>query len=351
MYSFLKNRHLLINILIGLALLSIPVLTSPDFGRDVSLFSISGFQQSLVSYILLIFFYYLNYYYFIPTFYFKRKWWWYALLMIVCYLMVSRVPEVLFFNQPEPNLPFEVPPPNPYPFNDLRPRPFDIFRFRDSFIFQYLMVLVLSLLLKMDNQLKTVKSEKLKSEVSYLKAQINPHFLFNTLNSIYALALTKSDKAPRAILKLSDMMRYVVTESDSDNVPLEKELAYISDYVALQQLRIGGSLDLTFEIKGSAQGKVIAPIILINYIENAFKYGVNPNETSKIDIYISVDEQGVLLDLTNIISVHKQTLSESTKEGHLNTKKRLDYRYPNKYNLDILQKENTYQVKLYIQLL
>jgi len=345
----LKKRDLLINILIGIALLSIPILTSPNFGSDVSLFKVVPFRQNFMGYALLLLFFYANYYYFIPKYNAQRKWWIYGAIILLCFAMISYLPSLLLDNTP-PNMGApKGPPRGGVPMDGKRP-PFDVFQFRDTFIFQFLMVLVLSLLLKLDHQLKQIKNEKLKSEVSYLKAQINPHFLFNTLNSIYALTLKKSDKAPQAVLKLSDMMRYVVTESDTENVALEKEINYISDYVALQQLRMGKDVDFIFDVKGNSNGKEIAPIILINYVENAFKYGINPDESSKIHIFITEDEKGVMLDVENKISVDKNALPPNTEEGTKNTKKHLDYKYPGKYKLDVTETQETYHVKLYIDL-
>jgi len=359
----LKNRHLFINLLIGVFLLSIPILTSPDFGTG-ELLKISGFQKNFFSYVLLLLFYYGNYYFFIPKFYVKKRWWIYGGIVVLSFLIILYVPSLLF-GQGVPNGsvmlgPGDSPPPGfegsviPAPPDggqmNARPEPFGIFEIRDTFVFQFLFALIISLLLRLDNQLKEVKSEKLRSEVSYLKAQINPHFLFNTLNSIYALTLTKSERAPKAILKLSDMMRYVVTESDTDYVPLEREIAYISDYVSLQQLRMSKKVDFKFEVEGNPEGKIIAPIIIINFVENAFKYGVNPDKPSKIHIFISVDEEGVLLKVENKITVDKKSLPGNMEEGSKNTKKRLLYRYPGKHKLDITENSEIYKVKLYIEL-
>jgi LytS/YehU family sensor histidine kinase len=245
---------------------------------------------------------------------------------------------------------FDRPPlPGPEPRHGPEPV-FDLFRFRESFLFQFLMIVILSLMLKLNDRLKVMKSEKLKSEVSYLKAQINPHFLFNTLNSIYALTLIKSDKAPNAVLKLSDMMRYVVTESDTEKVPLEKELQYISDYIELQKLRIGNQVNFTFKVDGDPKSKTIVPIILINYIENAFKYGVNPDKPSKIVILIFIDSQGIRMTVENDIVVNDFMTGENTGEGSKNTAKRLDFHYPNKYHLDISQVNGSYKTTLYINL-
>ena len=145
--------------------------------------------------------------------------------------------------------------------------------FDAQFLIPFLLVIALAFLIKITNRLNEINTEKRNAEVSYLKAQINPHFLFNTLNSLYALTLQKSNEAPIAVLKLSGIMRYVVTESNREYVPLEKELNYIKDYIALQKLRLDPNVSLVFEIDGEPFGKAIAPLLLIPFIENAFKYG------------------------------------------------------------------------------
>ena len=342
----LKNRNLFINVLIGIALLSIPILTSPDFNTNVSLFKVSAFRQNFLRYILLLLLFFGHYYLLIPKMYSKKRWWLYGSILIGSFFIISYLPSVLV----EDNMPLRMSGQKPPGSLEVREPPFDLFRFRDTFIFQFAMVVILSLLLRLDDQLKVIKSEKLKAEVSYLKAQINPHFLFNTLNSIYALTLTKSDKAPNAVLKLSDMMRYVVTESDTEKVALAKELQYISDYVALQQLRMGKQVDFKFDVKGNASGKEIAPIILINYVENAFKYGINPDKPSKISICITIDEKGVKLETENNIVVEKNALMLNTQEGTKNTIQRLDFLYHGKYNLKVSETKEVFQMTLYIDL-
>ncbi|WP_129653099.1 sensor histidine kinase [Flagellimonas olearia] len=340
----MKNRNLWINLLIGMGLLSVPILTSPDFGSFQNMAKAPGFQRSVLAYSLLFAFFYLNYHVLIPKFYSKKKRWIYAALLLACFLVVSYTPD-LIINSPKPpsNLPFPNNPPH-------KTAPIDLFGFRDTFIIQFSMIAFLSILLRLDHRLNTIQNEKLKAEVNYLKAQINPHFLFNTLNSVYALTLKKSDEAPWAVLKLSEMMRYVVTESHAEKVSLEREIQYITDYIDLQKLRMGNHTNLVYEIQGNPSGQKIAPIILINYVENAFKYGVNPDELSNIRIFIHIESHSVELIVENKITVKNTSFKEPTTEGNKNTKKRLDYFYPEKYQLHIDQRDNFYMVNLLIDL-
>ena len=213
-------------------------------------------------------------------------------------------------------------------------------------ILQFLLIFIISFLLRISQRLNDIGSQKLKAEVQYLKAQINPHFLFNTLNSLYALALEKSDAAPEAILKLSAMMRYIVTESDRDAVPLEEELGYIKNYISLQRLRMDDAVSLTFIISGKPAGKSISPMLLIPFIDNAFKYGVNPERESEISISVNIGDADLVLNVKNNKVYACLPDEEKSETGMENTRKRLEYLYPNKYRLHIVDTDTDYEVQL-----
>lgn len=153
--------------------------------------------------------------------------------------------------------------------------------FFDYGLYMFILVLVCALLLKTNQRWRKLRQEKLETELSYLKAQINPHFLFNTLNSIYALAIEKSDYTATAVVKLSGMMRYIISESHKHFVSLEKEISYINDYIELQKFRLGGTVKIHYSLQGHYPGKEIAPLILITFVENAFKYGLTPKNILK----------------------------------------------------------------------
>jgi LytS/YehU family sensor histidine kinase len=230
-------------------------------------------------------------------------------------------------------------------------KPHESFLFFDTqLLISYLLMLSFALLIKMNRNLSRIRTEKLNAEVSYLKAQINPHFLFNTLNSLYALTLEKSNEAPNAVLKLSNIMRYVVTESAVNFVALEKEINHINDYIDLQKLRIDGETNLFVTIEGNPSGKVIAPLILIPFIENAFKYGINPDENSFIEIKIKIEADNFILNVKNSI-VNTIIADElKTEKGLENTTKRLSYIYPDRHTLTILEKNTVFEVNLKIHL-
>jgi len=220
----------------------------------------------------------------------------------------------------------------------------------DKNAYQFYLALSIGILLKTNQYINGMQQDMLKSEVSYLKAQINPHFLFNTLNSLYALSLVKSDDAPNAILKLSSIMRYVVTESSKEKVSLKSELDYISDYIDLQKLRLTKNTQIDYQISGSVENQTIAPLLFIPIIENCFKYGVNQTENVVIKIHISVDNNEILLETFNKKVAKNISELEKTETGIINTQKRLDILYLNKYKLNIENTDTDYKVQLKINL-
>ncbi|HNP33088.1 MAG TPA: sensor histidine kinase [Flavobacterium sp.] len=336
-----STRFFLINLLGCLAFLSIPVFSSPDFDQGWNLIYISPFQKSFVRFFILLGFFYAFYYFFIPKFYFGNKKILFGFALLSSYGMLIGVTEAVFgdtMKMPSPSRNFG-PPPNNHP----------IF-FDSQILIPFLLVIALAFLIKINARLTEIHDEKLSAEVSYLKAQINPHFLFNTLNSLYALTLQKSNEAPNAVLKLSSIMRYVVTESSQDFVALDKEINYIKDYIELQKLRLDSSVSLSFEVHGTTTGKAIAPLILIPFIENAFKYGINPDADSYIKIAISVENQLLQMNVKNAIAATEIDEEFKTEEGLKNTQKRLDLIYSGKYDLEVTEDGKEYDVNLKIEL-
>ena len=189
----------------------------------------------------------------------------------------------------------------------------------------------------------------LNTEISFLKAQINPHFLFNTLNSIYALTLVRSEHAPDAVVKLSGMMRYAVSEANLSQVSLSKEVSYISNYIELQKLRITDKIVITFEVAGDVEGKNIAPFLLIPFVENAFKYGVNAEENSDIWIKIEINEFDLLMQIENNKVFVRKDKNYGASLGIKNTKKRLQILYPGTHVLKIKDGKYDFIVSLYIK--
>jgi len=340
-----KNRQLLINVLIGLGLISFAFLSSPDLKEGLSITKIAPFRRALLSYVLLTIFFYVNYYLIIPLCYIPKKWVWFILSLFIAYSIIYFIPTLIIPLNPPMDLPIDTPgmrPPMEKP---------SLLNFRgDTYFFPFVLVFILSLVLRLNNFYETVKSEQLKTELSYLKAQINPHFLFNSLNSIYGLALRKSDETPKAVLKLSELMRYAVEDIDQEKIALNHEIKYIENYIELQKLRLSKQTRLDFKVSGDVANWSIATMLLIPFIENAFKYGVSTEVESVITMVFSMSEKGKFVFEIENANFKGQTKSVSTGIGLINTRKRLEHIYPNRHDLKILETPKTYKVILEIQL-
>lgn len=194
----------------------------------------------------------------------------------------------------------------------------------------------------------------LEAELQLLKTQIAPHFLFNTLNNIYALTLEKSAKASETILKLSDLMRYMLYDSQESKQDLRKELLCIENYLDLERIRSGANLDVDLEISGDMEGEKISSMLLIPFVENAFKHGANKsNDPVKIKISIKVLDGFLLFSISNTIP-SKLTDSTIVRPGGIgisNVRKRLELGYQEQeYDLKNYQENNTYKVELKLKL-
>lgn len=198
-----------------------------------------------------------------------------------------------------------------------------------------------------------LEKDKVTSELSFLKAQINPHFFFNTLNNIYALTVVNSDVAGKAIHQLSRMMRYLLYDTQQGNTMLSQEIAFVKDYISLMQLRLTDAVKVTLDTPADLKDKPLAPMIFLPFVENAFKHGVSAILQSYI--HITIKQKDNLLDLTvknSIIHDNSVSLDTDSGIGLVNTKRRLDLLYPGKYKLDIteLNAENEYIVHLTLDL-
>ncbi|MBB2148709.1 sensor histidine kinase [Pedobacter gandavensis] len=184
-----------------------------------------------------------------------------------------------------------------------------------------------------DKQLRELlEKEKISSELSFLKAQINPHFFFNTLNNIYALTHVDVEASRKALHKLSRMMRYLLYETQQGITPLSKELSFISDYIELMRLRLSDAVKITFEKPALGDSLMLAPMLFLPYVENAFKHGVSTVSPSEISIVIKMN--GQLLEMTVKNTVFKEQGALVDHYGGIgltNTKRRLDLLYPGKY--------------------
>ena len=191
---------------------------------------------------------------------------------------------------------------------------------------------------------RDLENQRLTAELAFLKSQINPHFLFNSLNSIYSLAYQKSDNTPGAILKLSEIMRYMLYESNDNKVALEKELQYLQNYIDLQKIRFGKNAFIDFKIEGEVGDQRIVPLLLIAFIENAFKHGVANDAATAIQLLIRIDATTLYFFIRN--KKHANNRDAVGGIGLSNVKRRLDLLYPRKYSLEIRDEIDTYTCEL-----
>ena len=220
-----------------------------------------------------------------------------------------------------------------------------------STIFTSLIFIFLSLVLQFttdwfinERVQRDLENQRLTAELAFLKSQINPHFLFNSLNSIYSLAYQRSETTPGAILKLSEIMRYMLYECNDNKVDLAKELQYLQSYIDLQKIRFGKKVYVDFEIHGEITNQRIAPLLLIAFIENAFKHGVANNPASPIKLMITVNEARLTFYMQN--KKHMLNRDAAGGIGLNNVKRRLNLLYPDSYKLEIHDEADTYSCEL-----
>lgn len=200
--------------------------------------------------------------------------------------------------------------------------------------------------LGIEKKKEEIEREKLVTELSFLRSQVNPHFLFNTLNNIYSLALIKSDATADAVLKLSSIMRYVLSETKHDTVALDKEIQFIKHYIELQKVRLTDKVSIQFLINGEIDGQQIAPLILIPFVENAFKYGISTKEVSNIFFKVEADKKSIQFVSKNRILAGDKETPERTGIGLKNARRRLELLYPGKHTLTVEEDDSQFIVNL-----
>jgi LytS/YehU family sensor histidine kinase len=198
---------------------------------------------------------------------------------------------------------------------------------------------------------KEIENKQLKDELALLKEQIQPHFLFNTLNNLYGLITQdQNQKAAEITLKLSDLMRYLLESSKTDKVSLKKEIQFLEDYLSLEKIRLSKNTDIRFEVSGIVSDVLIAPLLFIPLVENAFKHGLNTiTADSFAHFSLSVQGKDLFFEAKNSLGKSLENSPESGT-GIENLRKRLQLIYPNNHLLDIQKSNDEYKVVLHIQL-
>lgn len=200
-----------------------------------------------------------------------------------------------------------------------------------------------------EKEILLVEKEKLQSDVKFLKSQVNPHFLFNALNNIYSLSVLKSDKTPESLLSLSQMLRYMLYESDIEKVSLKKEIDYIHHFVELQLLKDSRGLNVTVDTSQANPNLFIAPLLFIPFVENAFKHShFEDLDNGFINITLHTIDKNVMLHVTNSIPEREIKKDAIGGIGLDNVKNRLELLYPNAHQLNIKKDKDIYSVNLNI---
>lgn len=349
----MQHRRLNIYIHVGFSLffMLIPIIFSPDIlNWDHLLFTPPFLKDLALSAILLITFY--GYYYlFIPKIFENNKTITFISISLLIIILVLILPEILF--DVHPNRPRHIP---ADAFNHRMRDPMrreHLMQLREignGFV-KFCIVVSMAFLLRYYNKWKQTTEEKLNTELSFLKAQINPHFLFNTLNSIYAQAIQENaDQTGKSIVTLSNMMRHVFNETLDNFVTLEAELEYISSYIELQKGRLKNTVEIDFSCQGVIEpNHRIAPMLLISFIENAFKYGILPGKPATLKIALQIKNDHLFVEVSNK-KLAKSYLQERSGMGITNASKRMELLYNGKYELNIIETEDSYLVHIKLDL-
>lgn len=337
MKSIIKNRvQILVHISIWILLYGLtfyPILNNErPIPSDV-------FPKLLV--ILVLF--YFNYFYLVPVYLLRKS--------VFIYLMVSL--GLLIISVVALNHFYEPKFPENFFLGRKPPRDFGYIPIYRSFV-SLGIPYVISAILKMyvewkrnENLRLSVEKENIKSELQFLKAQLNPHFLFNTLNTIYALSVKKSPDTSEAIVDLSELMRYMIYEADKDLVPLNKEIDYIKSYIQLQRLRLSDSENVCLKITGEDRGRAVPPLLFISFIENAFKYGTDYKGKTYVKITLTITDTSVFLNVKNKIGIFREP-TKNSGIGLENIRNQLELIYPGLHNLEVDNDGKDYEVSLTI---
>lgn len=196
---------------------------------------------------------------------------------------------------------------------------------------------------KLETKILETQLKLKEQELNYLKMQIHPHFLFNTLNTMYGSALKKADETPEMILKLSNLLDYLLYQVDKPFVSLEDEINHIEDYISLEKMRFNNTLAITFNKDIQSKAIDVAPMLFIPFVENSFKHGTLKEGVLSIDLSVKANSETIIFNISNSSSNQK---THSDGIGLQNIKKRLDLLYPNRYKLDISHNDSTFKVDL-----
>lgn len=342
---FQRNRAILVHISFWLVYLSFFFYQLSNFrrGREIDWSEVVAF--GLVQLIFTMLIAYLNYFYLLPRYLLHKKFWQYLLELLIPFAIIITI-RVHFQR-------FLI---DGYTYQ--RHYFYSTFYIVEISIITLFITIFIGMVrfavdwFELSARQKETENEKLTAELNFLKAQINPHFLFNTLNNLYYLAYTQSPNTTEVIEKLSQMMRYMIYDSNYAQVPMSKEIEYMRNYISLEKLRLNNQIPIEFEVQGNPQEVLIAPLIFITFLENAFKHGVSNNYPGAwVNILVKVDGKECTYQVENSkIPSSKPEAEEKSGIGLQNVKRRLELSYPENYKLDIEDKSDRYCVNLKLTL-
>ncbi|WP_017733298.1 sensor histidine kinase [Nafulsella turpanensis] len=290
-------------------------------------------------------------YFLIPEFFFKKRIILFSSLFFLSMFVAGALQKLYHFYFYNPFLRPDLP-------NELSFQPFEVLKL----VLGIYPIVGLAAFIKVgknwlekDRASQRLEKEKIQAELNFLKSQIHPHFLFNTLNNLYALTLRKSDKASEVVLKLSHLLNYLLYEGNKQQVALEKELEIITTYITLEKLRYGERLDVSFTVKGSAKAKEVSPMLLLPFVENSFKHGASQQlDQVWVRIEVLIQEKSLVVKVVNSKSAapSAQAAGDVPKGiGLKNVQRRLDLLFGNNYTLKIQEEESSFQVNMEIPII
>ncbi len=308
-----------------------------------------GFFFTFTNELINIFFFallvYFNLYYLVPNYLSQNRFMTYGLLLVLSAIIITPLKMIVFY----------------FKFSDFPKLQNNLIKdINSQFLINFFLVSISTIVKIVTDWARHVGEKQelvtqtMQSELRFLKSQINPHFLFNTLNNLYALTLKKSDQAPDVVIKLSEMMRYMLYECNEKRVPLSKEVNYIQNYLELEKLRQSNrAVEITFEVNGSIKNQQIAPLMFIPFLENSFKHGLSHQISHGfVHVRLDVDDNRVQFNIENSKpdSAPVRDNRPSGGIGLVNVHRRLNLLYPNQYELKIEDNPNSYAVNLLLEL-
>jgi two-component system, LytTR family, sensor kinase len=333
-----------LHILFWVFIFALPYLLTPaiqehDKNNEFEFNARSFYIINFTNNIFRLFLFYANAFLFIPALMYKRKYLLYALIIVGSFFISYIIDKAIFH----------------YLIPASRHSLGNFFVFS---IFPFLFIIMTSAAyrttvdkIRSDKQSKEKETENLKTELSFLRSQVSPHFMFNVLNNMVALARKKSDDLEPSLIKLSSLLRYMLYETDEDKVLLEREIDYLNSYIDLQRQRFGKNVAIHTNINITSNGYSIEPMLLIPFVENAFKHGTGMIENAQIIIDLGV--KNGMLDFS-VRNKYLDTIDEPKDKtsgiGLNNVRRRLNLLYQQNHSLDVVKKDGWFNIKLHLNL-